>query len=88
MTYCIAQGTRFNILQQLKMGKSLKIYMCVCVCVCMYTYRERAESLCCTLETNITLSISYSPMKTKYIIINKNQGKFLRKTFVSQKIIF
>ena len=54
----------------------------------MYTYRERAESLCCTLETNITLSISYSPMKTKYIIINKNQGKFLRKTFVSQKIIF
>ena len=33
MTYCIAQGTRFNILQQLKMGKSLKIYMCLCVCV-------------------------------------------------------
>ena len=29
--------------------KDIYIYMCVCVCVCVY------ESLCYTLETNMTL---------------------------------
>ena len=31
------------------------------MCVCVYIYM--AESLCCTPETNTTLSINYTPIK-------------------------
>ena len=40
MSYCIAQGTRFNIMWQIIMEQNMKkcvwVYMCVCVCVYVY----------------------------------------------------
>ena len=52
-TYCIAQGTLLNIVQQPKWEKIWKrIDTCVCV----------TESLCCTPETNTTLLINYTPI--------------------------
>jgi len=42
MSYCIAQGTRFNIMWQIIMEQNMKkcvcVYMCVCVCVYVYNW--------------------------------------------------
>ena len=35
----------------------------MCVCVCIYKYIYKTDSLCYTAETNITLSINYTPIK-------------------------
>ena len=40
------------------------VYVCVCVCVCVCV----SDSDCCTVETNIALQNSYTPIKKKILL--------------------
>ena len=44
-------------------GKKIQKKRVICVCVCIYKYIYKTDSLCYTAETNITLSINYTPIK-------------------------
>ena len=66
------------------MGKQSEkewIYACMCGCVCGCVCAYITKSLCCTLETNTTLSINYTPIKFLKIKKMKNEKRGTKKLF-------